>query len=410
MDFLVDKFLEYVKIDTTSDGASQTFPSTLKQFDLAKVLVKDLVEIGISEVNLDENGYVTGTLPKNTDKKIPTIGFVAHMDTAPNFSGTNVNPRIITNYDGERITLNEDKKIYMEVTDFPELKNYKGQDLIVTDGLTLLGADNKAGIVEIMEAMRYLLAHPEIEHGDIKICFTPDEEIGKGASRFDVEKFGAEFAYTLDGGEIGELEYENFNAASATITIKGKDIHPGTSKNKMINSSLIGMELHQMLPVAERPEYTEKYEGFFLLVKFSGTVENTKIDYIIRDHSKEKFETKKKLLENAIEFLNIKYTGAEITLDVQDRYFNMKEKIEPVMYIIDLAKKSMEEVGVTPIIKPIRGGTDGAKLSFKGLPCPNIFTGGHNFHGKFEYIPIQSMRKAVETVVQIIKNSKDLEK
>lgn len=324
------------------------------------------------------------------------------MDTAPLFNGKEVKPRLIDNYDGNDIVLNSDLNIVMAVKDFPELKKYVNQRLIVTDGTTLLGADDKAGIVEIMAALKYLKENPTIEHGEIKIGITPDEEIGRGANLFDVEKFGAEFAYTVDGGEVGELEFENFNAASANVVIKGRDIHPGASKNKMINSMLLGMELNAMLPVNERPEYTEGYEGFFLLTNFKGTVELTEMDYIVRDHSKEKFAEKKELITNAVKYLQEKYRDGEIVLTLKDSYYNMKEMIEPVYHIVDLAKNAMIEVGVKPIIKPIRGGTDGARLSFKGLPCPNIFTGGHNFHGKFEFIPIESMEKSVKVILKIV--------
>lgn len=402
MSFLVEKFLQYVKIDTTSDSKSQSCPSSEIQWDLAKVIVKDLEEIGLVDISLDENGYIMGTLPSNTQKDIPTIGFIAHMDTAPSFNGKDIKPRIIENYDGNDIILNSDLNISMTVKDFPELKKYVNQRLIVTDGTTLLGADDKAGIVEIMTALKYLKENPSIEHGEIKIGVTPDEEIGRGANLFDVEKFGAKFAYTIDGGEVGELEFENFNAASANIIIKGRDIHPGASKNKMINAMLLAMELNAMLPVNERPEYTEGYEGFFLLTNFKGTIETTEIDYIIRDHSKEKFLEKKELIENTVKYLQGKYKDAEIVLTLKDSYYNMREMIEPVYHIVDLAKNAMIEVGVKPIIKPIRGGTDGARLSFKGLPCPNIFTGGHNFHGKFEFIPIESMEKSVKVILKIV--------
>ncbi|MGL4510294.1 peptidase T [Cetobacterium sp.] len=402
MSFLVEKFLQYVKIDTTSDSKSQSCPSSEIQWNLAKVIVKDLEEIGLIDISLDENGYIMGTLPSNTQKDIPTIGFIAHMDTAPSFNGKDIKPRIIDNYAGNDIILNSDLNISMTVKDFPELKKYVNQRLIVTDGTTLLGADDKAGIVEIMTALKYLKENPTIEHGEIKIGITPDEEIGRGANLFDVEKFGAKFAYTIDGGEVGELEFENFNAASANIVIKGRDIHPGASKNKMINAMLLAMELNDMLPANERPEYTEGYEGFFLLTNFKGTIETTEIDYIIRDHSKEKFLEKKELIENAVKYLQGKYKDAEIILTLKDSYYNMREMIEPVYHIVDLAKNAMIEVGVKPIIKPIRGGTDGARLSFKGLPCPNIFTGGHNFHGKFEFIPIESMEQSVKVILKIV--------
>ena len=402
MSFLVEKFLQYVKIDTTSDSKSQSCPSSEIQWNLAKIIVKDLEEIGLVDISLDENGYIMGTLPSNTQKDIPTIGFIAHMDTAPSFNGNDIKPRIIDNYAGNDIILNSDLNISMTVKDFPELKKYVNQRLIVTDGTTLLGADDKAGIVEIMTALKYLKENPTIEHGEIKIGITPDEEIGRGANLFDVEKFGAKFAYTIDGGEVGELEFENFNAASANIVIKGRDIHPGASKNKMINAMLLAMELNDMLPANERPEYTEGYEGFFLLTNFKGTIETTEIDYIIRDHSKEKFLEKKELIENAVKYLQGKYKDAEIILTLKDSYYNMREMIEPVYHIVDLAKNAMIEVGVKPIIKPIRGGTDGARLSFKGLPCPNIFTGGHNFHGKFEFIPIESMEQSVKVILKIV--------
>ncbi|WP_426710770.1 peptidase T [Cetobacterium sp. SF1] len=404
MNYLVDKFLEYVKIDTTSDEASETCPSTSKQFNLANIIIEDLKNLGLVDISLDNNGYIMATYPSNSDKKIPTIGFISHMDTAPSFNGTNVNPQFVKNYNGKDIILNKEKEIVMTTKDFPELKQYVGQDLITTDGTSLLGADDKAGIVEILTALKYLKENPQIKHGDIRIGFTPDEEIGRGANLFDVNKFAAQFAYTIDGGEIGELEYENFNAASAKISIQGRDIHPGSAKNKMINSLLIAIELNSMLPVNERPEYTESYEGFFLLTDMSGDIENTNLNYIIRDHSMEKFIEKKNLLISIVDFLKIKYKDAKITLELKDSYYNMKEKIEPVIHIIELAKKSMEEIGITPNIKPIRGGTDGARLSFEGLPCPNLFTGGHNFHGKFEYIPIQSMEKSVQLIVQIISN------
>ena len=401
---LVERFLKYVKIDTQSDVKSDTCPSTEKQFNLAKVIIEDLKEIGMSDVSLDENGYIMATLPSNIDKEVPTIGFIAHMDTAPDYSGKDVNPRIVKDYDGKEIVLSEEDGTVMSPVDFPELLNYKGQNLIVTDGRTLLGADNKAGIAEILEAIEYLVKNPEIKHGEIKVGFTPDEEIGRGANLFDVEKFGAKYAYTVDGGEIGELEYENFNAATVKVKITGRNIHPGTAKNKMINSMIIGMELNAMLPVSQRPEHTEKYEGFFLLHAMNGSIENTEMVYIIRDHDKDKFSDKKELISEAVTYLNKKYGKGVVEVGITDSYFNMKEKIEPVMEIVEIAKKSMEEVGVTPIIKPIRGGTDGARLSYMGLPCPNIFTGGHNYHGKFEYIPVESMEKAVEVIVKVVEN------
>lgn len=401
MSKLIDRFLQYVKHETTSDESSTSVPSTSNQLEFAKILGRELEEIGLSDVSVDENGYVMATLPSNTENKAPIIGFIAHMDTSPDMSGNNVKPKIISNYNGEDIVLNDEENIIMSTKDFPDLKDYIGHDLITTDGTTLLGADNKAGIVEIITAVEYLIQNPHIPHGTVKIGFTPDEEIGRGADCFDVEKFGADFAYTVDGGPIGELEYENFNAATAKIYIQGRNVHPGTAKNKMINSILIANELNSMLPVDERPEYTEGYEGFYHLMAFNGSVEKTEIAYIIRDHSMEKFETKKETLKRAIEFLNHKY-GDIITLEISDSYYNMKEKIEPVMYVIDIAKKAMENLDIKPLIKPIRGGTDGARLSYIGLPCPNLFTGGHNYHGRFEYIPIFAMEKSVETILKII--------
>lgn len=401
MSKLINRFLQYVKYETTSDESSTSVPSTLNQLEFAKILGKELEEIGLSDVSVDEKGYVMATLPSNTHKQVPTIGFIAHMDTSPDMSGKDVKPRIISNYDGRDIVLNDEKNIIMSIKDFPDLKSYVGKDLITTDGTTLLGADNKAGIAEIITAVEYLIENPNIPHGTVKIGFTPDEEIGRGADYFNVEKFGADFAYTVDGGPIGELEYENFNAATAKISIQGRNVHPGTAKNKMINSILVANELNSMLPVDERPEYTEEYEGFYHIVAFNGTVEKTEIAYIIRDHSMEKFQIKKETLTKAVEFLNHKY-GHIITLEITDSYYNMKEKIQPVMYIIDLAKKAMEELNIKPLIKPIRGGTDGARLSYMGLPCPNLFTGGHNYHGKFEYIPVFAMEKSVETILKII--------
>lgn len=407
MDKLVNRFLNYVKYDTTSDESSTSVPSTPGQLEFAKFLYNELKEIGLSDVSIDENGYVMATLPSNIEKDVPTIGFIAHMDTSPDMSGKDIKAKIIKNYDGKDIVLNEEKDIIMKVSDFPDLKNYVGKDLITTDGTTLLGADNKAGIAEIVTAVEFLIENPNIPHGTVKIGFTPDEEIGRGADHFDVEKFGADFAYTVDGGPIGELEYENFNAATAKVTIQGRNVHPGTAKDKMINSILVAGELNDLLPVNERPEYTENYEGFYHIVGFNGSVEKTEMVYIIRDHSMEKFQAKKELLEKAFNFINHKY-GNIVSLDLKDSYYNMKEKIEPVMYIIDLAKKAMESLDIEPLIKPIRGGTDGARLSYMGLPCPNIFTGGHNFHGKFEYIPIFAMEKAVETILKIIELAQEL--
>lgn len=401
---MINRFLKYVKIATDSNPENLQCPSSDIQWDLAKVIVEDLKELGLEDISLDENCYIMATLPANCTEKIPSIGFIAHMDTAPTYNGIGVNPRIVK-YEGGDIVLNKELNIILSPKDFSHMNNYIGQDLIVTDGKTLLGADDKAGIVEIIEAIKYLKEHPEIKHGEIKIGFTPDEEIGRGANFFDVEKFNCKFAYTVDGGELGELEYENFNAASAVIKIKGRDIHPGTAKNSMINSIMIAMELNSMLPPEQRPEHTENYEGFFLLNDMKGTVEDTTMNYIIRDHSMKKFNEKKNLIKAAVMYLQLKYKDACIEIEVKDSYYNMREKIEPVMYVIDLAKKSMEELGIEPHIRPIRGGTDGARLSYKGLPCPNLFTGGHNFHGKFEYISVQSMEKARDLIVKIIENT-----
>lgn len=404
---MINRFLKYVKIATDSNPENLQCPSSDIQWDLAKVIVEDLKKLGLEDISLDENCYIMATLPANCTEEIPSIGFIAHMDTAPTYNGIGVNPRIVK-YEGGDIVLNKELNIILSPKDFSHMNNYIGQDLIVTDGKTLLGADDKAGIVEIIEAIKYLKEHPEIKHGEIKIGFTPDEEIGRGANFFDVEKFNCKFAYTVDGGELGELEYENFNAASAVIKIKGRDIHPGTAKNSMINSIMIAMELNSMLPPEQRPEHTENYEGFFLLNDMKGTVEDTTMNYIIRDHSMKKFNEKKNLIKAAVMYLQLKYKDACIEIEVKDSYYNMREKIEPVMYVIDLAKKSMEELGIEPHIRPIRGGTDGARLSYKGLPCPNLFTGGHNFHGKFEYISVQSMEKARDLIVKIIENTAKL--
>ncbi|MBS5942453.1 MAG: peptidase T [Finegoldia magna] len=397
---IVDRFIEYAKIYTTSDESSETCPSTARQKDLGNLLVKQLKEMGIDNAHMDENGYVYASLESNLDRESKSIGFISHMDTAPDMSGENVKPQILE-YKGGDIKLSD--SVTTTVEDFPFLKDLEGQALIHTDGTTLLGADDKSGIAIIMDAVNKLCENKDIKHPTIKIGFTPDEEIGRGADLFDVEKFGADFAYTLDGGPIGELEYENFNAAGATITIHGKNVHPGSAKNTMINSQLIGMELFNELPVAQRPEYTEHYEGFYLLTSFEGTVENTVMKFIIRDHDKKKFEEKKSYLKKLVEFLNVKYNNA-IELDMKDSYYNMKEKIEPVMEIVDLAYKSMEDLGIKPLVQPIRGGTDGAQLSYKGLPCPNIFTGGYAFHGKHELLSIDQMKKASDLVLKIIEN------
>ncbi len=401
MENLLNRFLRYVQIDTQSDPESKTSPSTVKQFDLAKLLVEELRELGLSDVKLDEHCYVYATLPGNVDRQVPVIGFIAHLDTTPDFTGSNVNPLVHENYDGGDLVLNKDLNIILSPKEFPELTNYKGQTLITSDGTTLLGADDKAGIAEIMAALEYLINNPQIKHGKIRVAFTPDEEIGRGTEHFDVQGFGADFAYTVDGGPIGELEFENFNAAEAKVFVHGKNVHPGTAKNKMINSIRVAMEFDSLLPQHQRPEHTEGYEGFYHLMSFKGDVEQSQLHYIIRDHDRQKFEARKQLFKDIAWFLNKKYNHDLIELSLRDQYYNMREKIEPVMYIVDLAKRAMQEVGVEPKIKPIRGGTDGAMLSFKGLPTPNIFTGGHNFHGRYEYIPFQSMQKAVEVIVKI---------
>jgi tripeptide aminopeptidase len=407
MDKIIERFKGYIAIDTKSDENSETCPSTKGQLDLGKLVVEELKDLGLSDVKQDENGYVYATLKSNIDKKVPTIGFIAHFDTSPDLDGKCTNPQIIQ-YEGGDIKLND--KYSLTEKEFPALKNLVGQELITTDGTTLLGADDKAGIAAIIDAMEYLIKNPDIKHGDIKIGFTPDEEIGRGADLFDVEGFGADFAYTVDGGPIGELEYENFNAASVKIEIQGKNVHPGTAKDIMVNSIKIGMEIEQLLPKAQAPEYTEGYEGFYLLDEFNGIVDYTVMSYIIRDHSMEKFEQKKELFKDIVNFLNKKY-GDIITIEITDSYYNMKEKIEPHMEIIDLAAKSMRELGIEPNIKPIRGGTDGAQLSYKGLPCPNIFTGGYNFHGRFEFIPTESMKLASKLIVKIVENNtKELDK
>jgi tripeptide aminopeptidase len=402
MSKLVERFLNYVKFDTESNGESDTCPSTEKQLKLAEYLKKEMVEIGLEDVTLDENGYLMGTLPSNTNKKLPTIGFLAHMDTAPAFSGKDVKPKLV-DYKGGDIILNEEKNLILSPEQFPELNSYIGETLITTDGTTLLGADDKAGIAEILTAMEYLITHSEIEHGKIRIGFTPDEEIGRGADLFDVEKFGAEFAYTIDGGKLGEVEYENFNAASAKIEITGRSVHPGTAKDQLVNALQIGIELHNLLPVNQRPEFTEKYEGFYMLNSMKGDISNAGLDYIIRDHDMTKFTEKKEFLTGVVQLLNKKYNDA-IELKITDSYFNMREKIEEKIEVFEIAHDSMVELGIEPIVEPVRGGTDGARLSFMGLPTPNIFTGGHNFHGQYEYIPVPSMEKAVEVVVQISKN------
>lgn len=401
---VLEKFLRYISIDTASDPESESQPSTSKQLDLSRLLVKELREMGINNAELDEWGYVMATIPSNLPEgeDVPAIGFIAHVDSAPDASGANIKPQIIKSYDGSDIIINKELGFVMKVDDFPELLKYKGQTLITTDGTTLLAADDKAGVAEIMTAAEYIMTHPEFSHGTIKIGFTPDEEIGRGVDKFDVEKFGAEFAYTLDGGEIGELEYENFNAASAKIFIQGRNIHPGYAKDKMINAIILGTELNAMLPVDQRPEYTTEYEGFFHIIRFDGTVEKANIQYIIRDHDLDKFESKKVLINQCVDFLNKKYGDGTFSLELKDQYYNMRKQVEPHYHIIEKAVKAMEMAGIKPKIKPIRGGTDGARLSFMGLPCPNIFAGGHNFHGKFEYIPAESMEKATEVIINLV--------
>lgn len=397
---LTDRFLKYVKFDTQSDELTNLTPSTPGQYKFAQALEKELHELGLEDISLDENGYLMATLPANTDREVPTVGFIAHLDTSPDLSGHNVNPRIVNAYDGGDITLNADNDVVLSPSEFPELLHYVGQDLIVTDGTTLLGADDKAGIAEIISAVEYLKAHPEIEHGKIRIAFNPDEEIGQGAHKFDVDRFGADWAYTMDGGEVGELEYENFNAAVANVTFKGRNVHPGYAKHKMVNSIRIANQFILMLPRWETPEHTEGYEGFYHLVKIEGDVEKTTLTYIIRDHDHDRFERRKRELEHLTRKTNNEFPGCA-TIEIRDQYFNMREKIEPVMHIITIAEKAMELAGVKPKVQPIRGGTDGAQLSFKGLPCPNIFAGGLNFHGRYEFVPIPSMEKAEKTIVEI---------
>ncbi len=397
---VVDRFLKYATFATQSDEESGITPSTSGQRVFAEALVKELDALGLEEISLDDNSYLMATLPSNMgDKEVPTIGFISHLDTSPDMSGEGVKPRIVS-YAGGDIVLNEAENIVLSPRMFPEMEQYIGQDLIVTDGTTLLGADDKAGVAAIISAVAYLKEHPEIKHGKIRIGFTPDEEIGAGADHFDVEKFGCEFAYTVDGGEIGELEYENFNAAAAKVVFSGRNVHPGTAKDKMVNASLLAVEFASMLPADQRPETTEGYEGFFHLTTMVGSVEQAVLQYIVRDHSRELFEQKKQLLEQITAQLNKKYPGM-VSLEMHDQYYNMREIVEPKKYIVDLASEAMEAVGVKPQIKPIRGGTDGARLSFMGLPCPNLFTGGHNFHGRYEYIPIPSLQKSMETVVKI---------
>ena len=402
MSTVTDKFIRYVKFDTESDTETGLTPSTPGQMVLAEELRNELEEIGLENVSLDENGYLMGTLPSNLDHEVPAIGFVAHMDTSPDFSGKNVNPQFVENYNGEDIVLNQAENIVMKVADFPELTQYKGQTLITTDGTTLLGADDKAGVAEIITAIEYLAKHPEIKHGTVHIGFTPDEEIGKGADFFNVKKFGAEFAYTLDGGEIGELQYENFNAAFAKITFKGRNVHPGMAKDKMINSMLIANEYLTRLPKEEVPEKTENYQGFYHLISMDGGVESSTLQYIIRDFDMDNYESRKKVVQDLCEEFNQKYGEGTVSIEMTNQYYNMREKVEPVKYIVDIAEEAMKQVGVDPMVIPIRGGTDGSRLSYMGLPCPNIFAGGHNFHGRFEYVPVESMEKAVEVILKIV--------
>ncbi len=401
MNQLTERFLSYVKFDTQSDELTNMWPSTPGQYKFAEYLRTQLQEMGLQEITLDDNGYLMATLPANTSKAIPTIGFIAHLDTSPDMSGRHVNPRIVK-YEGGDITLNAEQGIVLSPREFPEMEHYIGQELIVTDGTTLLGADDKAGIAEIVTAIAYLQAHPEIEHGKVRICFNPDEEIGRGAHRFNVEQFGCEWAYTMDGGEIGELEYENFNAASAKITFAGRNVHPGYAKHKMINSLRVATQFAIMLPRWETPEHTEGYEGFYHLVGMQGTVEKTELSYIIRDFDRDRFDRRKKEFEHLVRKINKEFPGCA-SLEIKDQYFNMREQVEPVSHIVEIAEQAMKNAGLTPKVVPIRGGTDGAQLSFKGLPCPNIFAGGLNFHGRYEFVPIPSMVKAAEVITEIVR-------
>ncbi|MDR0657537.1 MAG: peptidase T [Mediterranea sp.] len=395
------RFLKYTGFDTTSDENTGVTPSTPGQMEFVRYLKTELEDLGLEEITLDDNGYLFAALPANTDRQTPVIGFIAHVDTSPDMSGRHVNPRIVRNYDGKDIVLSAEGNIVLSPAHFPELSEHVGEDLIVTDGTTLLGADDKAGIAEIISAVAYLQQHPEIKHGKIRIGFNPDEEIGLGAHRFDVEKFGCAWAYTVDGGEVGELEYENFNAASAKVTFKGRNVHPGYAKDKMINSMLLANRFISSLPAGETPEHTEGYEGFYHLVGVAGDVETTTVGYIIRDHDREKFGMRKQEIERLVKRMNTELGDRRVSVEIKDQYYNMREKIEPVMHVVDVAFAAMKAVGVKPNVKPIRGGTDGAQLSFKGLPCPNIFAGGLNFHGRYEFIPVQSMEKAVQVIVKI---------
>lgn len=402
MEKILDKFLRYISIDTQSNENSESQPSEAKELDLLRLLRDELTALGI-EATLDEYGYVMASIPANTDKKVPAIGFIAHVDTAPDASGKDVKPQIIKNYDGGEIPLKGVPGLALKPSEFPEMLLYKGKTMITTDGTTLLGADDKAGVAEIMAAAEYIMEHPEFKHGPIKIGFTPDEEIGRGVVKFDVKKFGADYGYTMDGGEIGELEFENFNAASAKIHIQGRNVHPGYAKGKMRNAILIATELNALLPVEQRPEFTEGYEGFFHIIAFNGSVEEADIAYIIRDHDHSRFEDKKRLISECCDFINKKFGEGTVTLTLKDQYYNMREQVEPHFHVVETAIKAIEMAGIKPKVQPIRGGTDGANLSFKGLPCPNIFAGGHNFHGKMEFLPLESMEKASEVILNIIK-------
>lgn len=401
MENILDRFLRYVAVDTQSDPESESQPSSTRQLDLLKMLCAELQGMGV-EASLDEYGYVMASIPSNCGKDVPAVGFIAHVDTSPDASGKDIRPQIIRNYDGGDILLNAETGLSLKTDEFPELKAYAGQTIITTDGTTLLGADDKAGVAEIMDAVQYMVSHPEFRHGPVKIGFTPDEEIGRGVVKFDVARFGAKYAYTMDGGAIGELEYENFNAASATVRIQGRNIHPGYAKGKMLNAILIGMELNSLLPVEQRPEYTDGYEGFLHIVGFNGTVEEATFSYIIRDHDMKLFEEKKEMLRKCVDFINFKYGEGVAKAEIKHQYYNMRKEVEPHYHIIEKAVKAMEMEGITPHIQPIRGGTDGANLSFMGLPCPNIFAGGHNFHGKMEYVPLESMEKASKVILNII--------
>ncbi|MCG8476945.1 MAG: peptidase T [Cytophagales bacterium] len=406
-DRIVKRFLKYVSFHTTSEFGKENIPSTTRQFDMAKYLVEELKGLGLEDVSLDENGYVMATLPSNTEREVPTIGFVAHMDTSPDFSGENVNPQFHENYAGQPILLNKDEKIVLDPEEFPEMLLYKGQTLITTDGTTLLGADDKAGVTEIVSAMEYMLEHPEIEHGKIRVCITPDEEVGRGADKFDVDKFGAEWAYTIDGGRVGELEYESFNAAYAKLSFAGKMVHPGEAKNKMRNSMLVASSFIKALPADEIPERTDERQGFFHLTSMEGGVEKTTLEYIVRDHDRNIFNERKEFLEKTVKRFNEQYGEGTVELRMFDQYYNMGEKIKPVFHVVETVEEVMKDMGITPIVKPIRGGTDGSRLSFMGLPCPNIFAGGHNFHGRYEYVAVESMELATDLICKVAVKTMD---